>query len=78
MCVWRDTDRVAHVGLEAEALRRAEGGGVEAQQALPVAGRVQTLHGPFQHLQTRPPGGFQAQLGGQIGPQRPAQTGVVP
>lgn len=57
------TDCVAHVGLEAEALRRAEGGGVEAQQTLPVAGGVQALHGPLQHLQTRPPGGFQAQLG---------------
>lgn len=73
-----DTDCVAHVGLEAEALWGAEGGGVETQQALPVAGRVQALHRPFQHLQTRPPGGFKAQLGRQVGPQRPAQTGVVP
>lgn len=58
-----DTHSVAHVGLEAEALWRTEGGGVEAQQALPVSGWVQALHGPLQHLQTRPPGGFQAQLG---------------
>lgn len=44
------TDRVAHVGLEAEALRRAEGGGVKTQQALAVSGRVQTLHGALEHL----------------------------
>lgn len=58
-----DTDRVAHVGLETEALWRAEGGGVEAQQALPVPSWVQALHGPLQDLQARPPGGFKAQLG---------------
>lgn len=62
-CVCVDTNRVAHVGLEAEALRRAEGGGVEAQQTLPVSGRVQALHSPLQDLQTRPPGGFKAELG---------------
>lgn len=39
------TDRVAHVGLEAEALWWAEGSGVETQQALAVSGRVQALHG---------------------------------
>lgn len=58
-----DTDRVAHVGLEAEALWRTEGGGVEAQQTLPVSSWVQALHSPLQHLQARPPGGFKAQLG---------------
>lgn len=62
-CVVRYTDCVAHVGLETEALRRAEGSGVEAQQTLPVAGGVQALHGSLQHLQTRPPGGFKAQFG---------------
>lgn len=46
----RYTDCVAHVCLEAEALRGAEGSRVEAQQTLPVAGRVQALHGPLQHL----------------------------
>lgn len=59
----RCTYCVAHVGLEAEALRGAEGSGVEAQQTLPVTGRVQALHGALQHLQTRPPGGFKAQFG---------------
>lgn len=58
-----NTDCVAHVGLEAEALWGAEGSGVEAQQALPVAGWVQALHGSFQHLQAGPPGGFKAQFG---------------
>jgi len=57
------TDCVTHMGLEAEALWWAEGSGVEAQQALPVTGRVQILHGSLQNLQTRPPGGFKAQFG---------------
>ena len=54
------TDCVAHVGLEAEALWGAEGGGVEAQQTLSVASGVQALHGAFQNLQASPPGGFKA------------------
>lgn len=58
------THCVAHVRLESEALRWAEGSRVEAQQTLPVAGRVQVLHSPLQHLQARPPGGFKAQFGG--------------
>ena len=57
------TDCVSHVGLEAEALGGAEGGGVEAQQTLPVAGGVQALDRALQHLQPRPPGGLEAQLG---------------
>lgn len=58
-----DTDRIAHVGLEAEALWWTKGSGIEAQKTLPVSGWVQALHSPLQHLQTRPPGGFKAQLG---------------
>ena len=55
-------DRVSHMGLEAEPRRGAEGGRIEAQQTLSVAGRVQALNGPLQHLQASPPGGLQAQL----------------
>lgn len=54
------THRVAHVGLKSKALWGTEGGGVKAQQPLPVSGRVQALHSPLQHLQARPPGGFKA------------------
>lgn len=46
----QDTDCVAHVGLEAEALRGAEGSGVEAQQTLPVTGGVQAFHRALQYL----------------------------
>ena len=62
LCACDSSHRVPHVGLEAPARWGAEGGGVEAQQALSITGRIQAFHCPLQHLQTCPSGRLHTQL----------------
>lgn len=63
--------------LEVKFGRRAEGCGEHLHEPLPVAPRVQTVHGVLDDVQTLVARRLQVVLGRQVGPEGPVQTGVV-
>lgn len=71
------THLVTHVRLELKLGRRAEGCGEHLHEPLPVAPRVQAVHGVLDDVQTLVARRLQVVLGRQVGPEGPVQTGVV-
>lgn len=71
------THLVPHVRLEVELGRRAKSCGEHLHEPLPVAPRVQTVHGVLDDVQTLVARRLQVVLGRQVGPEGPVQTGVV-
>lgn len=63
--------------LEVKFGRWAESCGEHLHEPLPVAPRVQTVHGVLDDVQTLVARRLQVVLGRQVGPEGPVQTGVV-
>lgn len=64
--------------LELELRRGAKSCGEHLHEPLPVAPRVQTVHGVLDDVQTLMARRLQVVLGRQVGSEGAVQTGVVP